>query len=327
MADVLAVRHHPACKLAVQVCQVALEDVAGEQAGAVGPGAIRERGEPGDSPDAGAVGHPRPPGGNPPAGPPLGQVPQPRLGDAGEVEHRGVVTRSQPPQVPGVARVLGVPALSLGQRGNRAARVGQQRDGLLGRCRRGIASPLLLAAVQEGIGAARGQVAHEGPQDHRVDLDRPVVGPALQRVLQLQAELPGKPGEVRLLAVVRRVALLREAGEVRVAVVAPPAAVPGAQALAIGWLRPQPAPVDDAPALVRAILGRRDAGQPGGDAGAAGALPRAGMPVASPRCMAPKRHPLTWHDAGGVCPYHGWAASGPAIHVSRSGRPLAAHRS
>ena len=166
--------------------------------------AAQERGEPGDGVHAAVAGGRRQPARQPPPGPPLGQVLQPRLADRGELQGDDVGgVDAQAAQLPGVAGVLVVPALSLRQRGDLAAGVDQQRGRLPGLGGIGPAGlpPGLLAAVEQRDGSAGGQPPDQGPDRGRLGLQRGLVPPALQGVLHLQPQLRGQRGQVRALAV------------------------------------------------------------------------------------------------------------------------------
>ena len=175
-------------------------------------------------------------GGQPPACPPLDQVPQPRLGDPVEVQPGGrAVADSQVAQPPDVAGILGLPAPPVGQLVDLTAGESQQRS-------RGVVSPLrvlpgmplhpgLFGQVQQGAGAAAGQERGHLPGHGGPGLDPALVVPALQHVLHLQPERGRKAAQVDALVRGNPVAVVTagEPGQVRPAQPPPPQPVRAAQ--------------------------------------------------------------------------------------------------
>jgi len=270
--------------------EVALEYVPADAAGAGGACGGEEPREPGERPDAAVAGLRLQAGAQPPSRPPFGQVLEPLLADAGELQGGALGDNSKAAHVPGVAGVLIVPAGALGDGGDLAVRVDQQRDRVLaphGMKRAGGPPVLLAAAEQRGLPAA-GEPADHGPDSGGLGPDHVVVVPALQGVLDFQPQPVGQRGQVRPFPAVG--GLIVTGGEflqVRAAELLPPPVVGVAQGGP--WVRPQLAVADPAGSLPGIGDGGRQPGEPFAVvARFPGPLPCAQVPGAEPAACRPE---------------------------------------
>src|SRR5205807_2857881 len=123
LPDVVPVRS-PSGHCRGQVGKVALEQVPADAAGAGDARGGEESRYPGECPDAAVAGLGFQPSAQPPPCPPFGQVFEPWLADSGEPQGRAPGTDAQAAHVPGVTRVLVLPALTLGEGGDLSVSVG-----------------------------------------------------------------------------------------------------------------------------------------------------------------------------------------------------------
>ena len=185
---------HLAAHFRVQDGQVAFQQRAGHagQAGGRLGQAGEPGGEPGYGPGPGSGRAGRQPGGQLPADVPLGQFPQPGLGDRRKADGGLGLVDAQVAEPPDVPRVLGVPARAERERLDAAARVEDERAPAAPVSRRAEGGPPFLGLFQQGGRARAGQDRDERVNFPGRQLRVLLVAAALQDVLHLQPEPGGQ---------------------------------------------------------------------------------------------------------------------------------------
>jgi hypothetical protein len=260
--------------VAAQVGEVAFQRRAVDSVDALDADVGEEPGEAGEHDDrSAAAGFQAEPGRQPPPHPAFGRLAQPGLRDSDEPQCAvAVVAESTHP--PGIARVLGLPAASLGQVGDHPGGVAEESAGAS--VIDGQPSSLVAGffVVVEQRVQGRGGECPDHAHDHvGGELALPVVVPALQNVLQFQLQLRAQPVELDHLAGQRGLG-----GEAIGELVdfGSPVHLPGVGvglAERRGRLRPELAVRDAAGRARRGLLDRLPVGQPRVQLGPAGTLP------------------------------------------------------
>ncbi len=239
------------------------------------------------------------------AQPPFDQLPQPWLQNPGE-DQLLVAGEPETAHLPHIATELGLPAPGVGEIADLAAGVDQQRPraAVLGRGPTDLGSPLVLVPVQQRHRVRRGQQFDQRHDHRRCRLRAGLVAAALQRVPDLQTQLPAEPAQPDDLVLGGR-DLVEPADEglhVGLPVGSPGVGVAVAERQR--RLRPQLAVIDPADRAGRRWPQRRPRGSPVVWVGRAGAVP-------------PLMMELTQSAAGGPKA----AAEDPAPHVRALSAP------
>ena len=205
-ADVMDMAHL-AAHFRLQDGQVAFQQRAGHagQAGRRLGQAGEPGGEPGHGPGPGSGRASRQPSGQLPADIPLGQFPQPGLGDRREADGGLGLAGAQVAEPPDVPRVLGVPACAERERLDAAARVEDERTPAAPVSRRAEGGPPFLGLLQQGGRTRAGQDRNERVNFPGRQFRVLFVAAALQDVLHLQPEPGGQRPQVDVLLAGSRV--------------------------------------------------------------------------------------------------------------------------